>query len=224
MGGILGVLGRDPGEGSLSNAARALGCVPQFTTHAPAFALAMCTGGQPAIGSASFATSANGQLLVALIGVIEEATPGAAAQCALEHYERHGPGFVEHLHGFFAIVVWDARQQRVLLCADRCAGVCGLYFHEGAGGLSFGTAAKAVVALPGVPRKMDRGALEDMLVLAHPVPPDTLFAGVKQVPAGCMLDAVAGQPPRLTRSGERRPGATTSASPAAAASRRSCRS
>ena len=210
--GIFGVLGRDPGKGSLSNAARVLGCVPQFTTHAPTFALAVCSAGQQAIGSASLATSANGQLLVASIGVIEEATPGAAAQFALESYERHGPNFVEHLHGFFAIVVWDARQQRVLLCADRCAGVCGLYFHEGAGGLSFGTAAKAVVALPGVPRKMDRGALEDMLVLAHPVPPDTLFAGVKQVPAGCMLDAVAGQPPRLTRYWERRPGATTHAS------------
>lgn len=205
MDGIFGVLGRDLGDGSLSDAARVLGCMPKFITHDPVFALAVCSSGLQAIGSASWATGAGGQLLVALIGAIEEAAPGAAAQVALERYERHGPGFVEHLHGFFAIVVWDARERRVLLCADRCAGVCGLYYHEGTGGLSFGTAAKAVVALPDVPRKIDRRTLEDMLVLAHPVPPDTLFAGVKQVPAGCVLDAVAGQAPRLTRYWERRP-------------------
>lgn len=211
MDGIFGVLGRDLADASLINAARVLGGTPTFTMHAPVFALAVCSGELPATGAASWATGVGGQVLVGLIGTIEEAAPGAAAQVALERYERHGPRFVEHLHGFFAIVVWDARERRVLLCADRCAGVCGLYYHEGAGGLSFGTAAKAVVALPDVPRRIDRCALEDVLVLAHPLPPRTLFDGVSQVPAGCMLEAVAGQPPRLTRYWERRPSAASRA-------------
>lgn len=206
MNGIFGVLGHDLGEGSLSDTARVLGCMPKFTLHDPVFALAVCVGGRQSTGAASWAASTDGQMLVAVIGAIEEATPGRTAQVALECYERHGPGFVEHLHGFFAIVAWSARERRVLLCADRCAGVCGVYYHEGTGGLSFGTAAKAVVALPDVPRKIDRCALEDMLVLAHPVPPATLFAGVKQVPAGCMLEAVAGRPPRLIRYWQRGPG------------------
>ncbi|WP_423460689.1 asparagine synthetase B family protein [Ottowia sp. VDI28] len=206
MDGIFGVLGHDLGEGPLSDTARVMGCVPKFTLHDPVFALAACAGGRQATGAASWATSADGQLLVAVIGAIEEAAPGRVAQVALEYYEGHGPGFVQHLHGFFAIVVWNARERRLLLCADRCTGVSGVYYHEGTDRLSFGTAAKAVVALPGVPRKIDRCALEDMLVLAHPVPPATLFAGVKQVPAGCVLEAVAGRPPRLMRYWQRKPG------------------
>src|SRR5438552_7089584 len=44
---------------------------------------------------------------------------GTDTEVLVHLYEDHGPGFVEHLNGMFAIALWDDRAQRLLIYRDR---------------------------------------------------------------------------------------------------------
>src|SRR2546421_11563012 len=49
-------------------------------------------------------------------------------------YEEHGPGFADLLRGMFAVAVWDAPRQRLVLARDRF-GIKPLYYREAGGPL-----------------------------------------------------------------------------------------
>ena len=95
-------------------------------------------------------------------------------------YEDHGPRFVEHLRGMFAIAVWDARRKRLVLARDRM-GVKPLYVAEGPFGIAFASEVKSLIAGGLVEPRLDPVAAE--LFMAHGfVPgPRTLFAGVRKL-------------------------------------------
>ncbi|MFZ1390414.1 MAG: asparagine synthetase B, partial [Dokdonella sp.] len=48
-------------------------------------------------------------------------------------YDRYGDAFVDHLNGQFAIALWDARRQRLVLARDR-AGIRPLFHTRARGG------------------------------------------------------------------------------------------
>ena len=100
----------------------------------------------------------------------------------------HGTSFVEHVQGLFNIVVWDARRRRLFLYADRCGAVRPLYYHHGRDAFVFGSCAKAVIAHRNVPCELDLMAFEELLVLAHPIAPRTLFRAVSVLTAGTFLE------------------------------------
>lgn len=105
-------------------------------------------------------------------------------------YEQHGDAFVERLNGQFAIALWDARWQRLLLVRDR-TGIRPL-FHVRAGGLVwFASEIKALfAALPGT-ASLDPQGLVETLTYWGPTDPTTLFRGVRSLPPGCMLAVAA---------------------------------
>ncbi|MGA7878791.1 MAG: asparagine synthetase B [Desulfoferrobacter sp.] len=105
----------------------------------------------------------------------------------------HGASFIERVHGFFNIVVWDARRHRLFLYADRCGGIRPLYYHLGREVFLFGSCAKVVIAHTQVPREIDLMALEELLVLAHPIAPRTLFKGVSVLLAGTFIEYGGGE-------------------------------
>jgi len=107
-------------------------------------------------------------------------------------------------HGYFNAVVWDRERRELVLLVDRCAGVKSLSYHRSADRLVFGSTIKAVLAHPHVPRELDPSALEDLLVLRHPVSPRTMLASVSTLEAGTSL-AVRGDAITLRRYWRRRP-------------------
>lgn len=100
----------------------------------------------------------------------------------------HGASFVERVQGFFNIVVRDFRRHRLFLYADRCGGVRPLYYHHGRDAFVFGSCAKAVIAHSSVPRQLDPMSFDELLLLAHPIAPRTLFSGVLVLKAGTYLE------------------------------------
>jgi asparagine synthase (glutamine-hydrolysing) len=88
------------------------------------------------------------------------------------------------LDGMFAIVIWDARRQRLVLARDR-AGEKPLFWCRREGEIWF---ASEVQALLGIGRPtLDRIALADYVRLGYTRAPRTMFEGVSKVPAGTAL-------------------------------------
>jgi asparagine synthase (glutamine-hydrolysing) len=101
-------------------------------------------------------------------------------------YEEHGPRFVDHLRGMFAIALWDRPRRRLILARDRM-GVKPLYIAETASGLAFASEVKSLVAAGLVSPQLDPDAAELFMAWGYVPGPATLFAGVRKLPPASYL-------------------------------------
>jgi asparagine synthase (glutamine-hydrolysing) len=104
----------------------------------------------------------------------------------LHLYEARGLDFVHRLEGDFAIAIWDANEKRLVLARDPM-GVKPLYYRVADGRLIFASEIKAILEHPSVTRDIDQEALYHYLTFLTTPAPMTLFAGIRKLPAGCML-------------------------------------
>jgi asparagine synthase (glutamine-hydrolysing) len=116
----------------------------------------------------------------------------------LRMYEARGLDFVQHLDGDFAIAIWDANENRLVLARDR-VGVKPLYYAANGGRLIFASEIKAILEHPAVSRDIDEEALYHYLTFLTTPAPMTLFAGIQKLPAGCLLTCDARGEIRVTR-------------------------
>jgi asparagine synthase (glutamine-hydrolysing) len=105
-------------------------------------------------------------------------------------YEEHGARCVEHLNGQFAFAIWDRRQGILLLARDRL-GIRPLFYTEAEGSLIFGSEIKAIFADRRVSRELEPRALEQTFTCWAPLPGQTAFRGVREVPPGHTLTVTA---------------------------------
>src|SRR5690349_20385326 len=113
-------------------------------------------------------------------------------------YEEDGPRFVERLDGMFAVALWDAARQRLVLARDRLGKKPLLYTRLPDGTLAFASELKGLLRLPGLPRDIDLEAVDAYLALQY-VPGDgTALRGVRKVPPGHVL-VVEGEGERIER-------------------------
>src|SRR5437868_15027693 len=96
-------------------------------------------------------------------------------------YEEYGLGFAERLRGMFAVAVWDARRQRLVLARDRY-GIKPLYYRDTRDELRF---ASEVRALPRGETAPD--ALEPCPPFNSSAAPYSIFGDVRKLPAGHVL-------------------------------------
>jgi asparagine synthase (glutamine-hydrolysing) len=113
-------------------------------------------------------------------------------------YEERGLDFVHDIEGDFAIALWDNRARRLVLARDRI-GVKPLYYMIAGGRLIFASEIKAILEHPSVGREMDEEALYHYLTFLTTPAPQTLFAGIKKLPAGCLLTCDARGEVKITR-------------------------
>ena len=113
-------------------------------------------------------------------------------------YEEAGARLVDSLRGMFAFAIWDARRERLTIARDRL-GIKPLYYWESEGGLAFASELKSLLALPGFPRHVHRPAVADYLALGYVPEPECVYAGVKKLEPGCVLQWERGAPARITR-------------------------
>src|ERR671937_2777936 len=118
------------------------------------------------------------------------AVRGTGDTAVLPHlYEEHGLRFVERLHGMFAIALWDARRERLVLARDRLGKKPLLWTRLPDGTLAFASELKALLRLPDPPREVDLDAVDAYLALQY-VPGDrTALRGVRKLPPGHVLVA-----------------------------------
>jgi asparagine synthase (glutamine-hydrolysing) len=102
----------------------------------------------------------------------------------LHLYERYGEDCVRHLTGMFAFAIWDPRRDEVLLARDPI-GEKPLYWAQRHGTLVFASEIKALLEHPAIDREVNTDALGPYLANLVTPGPDTLYAGIEKLPAGC---------------------------------------
>jgi asparagine synthase (glutamine-hydrolysing) len=107
-------------------------------------------------------------------------------------YEQYGDAFVEHLDGMFALALWDATRQRLVLARDRFGKKPLLWTQLDDGTVAFASELKALVTVPGVRRQVELERLDAYLALGY-VPGDrTALQGINRLPPGSILTAENG--------------------------------
>jgi len=108
------------------------------------------------------------------------------SETILHLYEERGLDFVNDLEGDYAIAIWDADLERLVLVRDR-AGVKPLYFYHQNGRFAFASEIKAILEHPEVTPELNEEALYHYLTFVTTPAPQTLFKDIKKLPAGHML-------------------------------------
>jgi len=113
-------------------------------------------------------------------------------------YEESGPHFVERLRGMFAVALWDAGRERLVLARDRLGKKPLLWARLPDGTLAFASELKALLRLPQLSREIDLDAVDAYLALQY-VPGDrTALLGIHKLAPGHVLVA-EGETERIER-------------------------
>lgn len=123
---------------------------------------------------------------------------GSDTEVIVHAYEQWGDAALERLQGMFALALWDAPRERLLLARDRM-GEKPLFWHHSPAGLAWASEAKALLALPWVTREVDTLALHHYLSLQYTPDPLTIYRGIRQLPAAHKLVVERGGAPQIER-------------------------
>jgi len=113
----------------------------------------------------------------------------------LRLYQERGPRFLDAIDGMFALAIWDAREQSLLLARDRL-GIKPLYYFAGDRHLLFASEMKALLADPRIPTEVDEPALAEYFNLLSIPDAYCILKGVHKLPPGYYL--------KVTRHGMKR--------------------
>jgi asparagine synthase (glutamine-hydrolysing) len=108
------------------------------------------------------------------------------SETILHLYEERGLDFIHDIEGDYAIAIWDAGTQQLLLVRDR-VGVKPLYFYHQNGRFIFASEIKAILQHPAVSTDIDEQALYHYLTFLTTPAPTTLFRNIQKLPAGHVL-------------------------------------
>ena len=111
----------------------------------------------------------------------------------VEGYAAGGARFLERLDGMFALAIVDAVDRRLVLLRDR-TGKKPLYYSWQSGSLRFASEIRALLA-SGLSATIDVTQLPLLLALGYVPAPDTLYAGIRQLPPASILTLDAGREP-----------------------------
>jgi asparagine synthase (glutamine-hydrolysing) len=117
----------------------------------------------------------------------------------LEAWAEWGPDCVNHLTGMFAFALWDRREETLFLARDRLGEKPLYYAILPDQSLVFASEIKGLLPSPLLDRTIDPCAVEEFFALGYIAEPRTIYAGVKQLPAGTTMLIRRGQQPSVQR-------------------------
>jgi len=97
-----------------------------------------------------------------------------------------GDAAVSKFNGMFAFAVWDRAERRLVIARDRF-GVKPVYYWSDGKTLLFASEIKAFLKFPGFKAKVNRRNLVEYMTFQNFISDQTLFEGVRILPAGSML-------------------------------------
>jgi len=101
-------------------------------------------------------------------------------------YEDLGTDCFKHFNGMFAIAIWDAKKDRLILARDRLGKKPLFYWHHG-DQFYFASELKALRRAPDFPQAIDPAAIDAYLTYQYIPHPRTVYQGVYKLPPGHIL-------------------------------------
>lgn len=117
-------------------------------------------------------------------------TDHSDTEMILHAFEEWGIECLHRFRGMFAIGLWDGRRRELWLVRDRM-GIKPLCYSIHHGRLVFASEIKALLADPEQERAINERGLFDYLSFLTTPAPETLFRGIRKLPAGCLLKVAA---------------------------------
>ena len=108
------------------------------------------------------------------------------SEVVLAAFAEWGEGALNRFNGMFAFAVWDTTRRELLLARDRY-GIKPLYYAAEGKTLLFASEVKALLQHPVCPRGLDRKALFEYFTFQNLFTDQSLFEGVRLLPAGTWL-------------------------------------
>ena len=112
----------------------------------------------------------------------------------LHLYEEYGTDFVNHLNGQFAIALYDDKNRQLLLVRDQI-GIAPLFYTIVDSRVVFASEIKAILEYPGVERRLNLKAVDQLMNFPGIVSPVTFFEGIYSLEGGHMLRILPEQEP-----------------------------
>ncbi len=124
------------------------------------------------------------ELRAELVGLGHRFRTRSDTEVIVHAYEAWGDDAFVRFNGQFAIALWDATRETLVVARDRL-GVRPLYLCEHGGRLWFASEVKAIFAGdPGIPRALDPVGLAETFTFWTAVPPQSVFRGVTELEPG----------------------------------------
>jgi asparagine synthase (glutamine-hydrolysing) len=120
------------------------------------------------------------------IGGYRWKTDHSDTEVILHAFEQWGIDCVHRFRGMFAFALWDSKAEELWLVRDRL-GIKPLYYALRHGRLTFASEIKSLLQDPEQPRAVDEDALFHYLSFLTTPAPQTLFAGIRKLPAGTWI-------------------------------------
>lgn len=108
------------------------------------------------------------------------------AEVVLHGFEQWGPAVLDRLRGMFAFALYRPASGELFLAHD-AFGIKPLYYAETGRSIVFGSEIKGLLPYPRLDRRLNEGRLAHWLCLEYLPDDETLFAGVRKLPAGHWL-------------------------------------
>ncbi len=122
----------------------------------------------------------------------------ADTEVIVHAFEEWGEDCLEQFNGMFGFALHNRQTGETFFARDRC-GQKPLYYHYHQGRLHFASEIKALLESPLVPRACNLPALDAYLALRYVPEPETLFEGIRTLPAAHAMRFKAGGPPNIRR-------------------------
>lgn len=120
------------------------------------------------------------------LGYTDWKTDHSDTEVIIKAYQEWGVECLSRFRGMFAFALWDDRHKTLWLVRDR-VGVKPLYYSIHHGRIVFASEIKALLQDPDQQREVNEEAFFHYLSFLTTPAPQTLFDGVKKVPAGTYL-------------------------------------
>ena len=115
-------------------------------------------------------------------------------EVCLHLYEELGEEFPKKLNGQFAIALYDMKEEKLLLVRDQ-TGICPLFYTLADGRVIFASEIKGILEYPGIERRLNLKAVDQLMNFPGVVAPNTFFKNIYSMRAGHMLRILPGKEP-----------------------------